>query len=137
MAERGPRRALFLVLGALATIGAAAVAGGRWFDMVEVRGHSMAPALLPGDRLLVEALSYRRRTPHSGEIVLAADPRGRSRELVKRIGLVDASSGSAELIGDAPEASTDSRTFGPVELGELRWRVAFRCWPPGRIGVVR
>ena len=54
-AERGPRRALFLVLGTLAAIGAAAVAGGRWFDLVEVRGRSMAPALLPGDRLLVEA----------------------------------------------------------------------------------
>jgi nickel-type superoxide dismutase maturation protease len=135
-AERGPRRALFLVLGSLAAIGAAAVAGGRWFDVVHVRGRSMAPALLPGDRLLVETLTYRRRTPRSGEIVLAADPRQPLRELVKRIGLVDPSSGSAELIGDAPEASTDSRTFGPVDLADLRWRVAIRCWPPGRIGPV-
>lgn len=135
--ERGPRRALFLVLGGLAAIGVAAVAGGRWFDLVEVRGRSMAPALLPGDRLLVEGLTYRRRAPRTGEIVLATDPRQPSRELVKRIGLVDPSSGSAELTGDAPEASTDSRSFGPVDLGDLRWRVVSRWWPPGRIGPVQ
>lgn len=110
------------------------MAGGRWVDLVEVRGRSMAPALLPGDRLLVEAMTYRRRPPRVGEIVLAADPRLPSRELVKRIGLIDPSSASAELSGDAPEASTDSRTFGPVALGDLRWRVVARCWPPGRIG---
>jgi nickel-type superoxide dismutase maturation protease len=136
-AERGPRRPLFLVLGALTAIAAVAVAAGRWFDLVEVRGRSMAPALLPGDRLLVERLTYRRRGPRAGEIVLAADPRRPSRELVKRIGLVDASSGSAELVGDAAEASTDSRAFGPVDLGDLSWRVALRCWPPGRMGPVR
>jgi nickel-type superoxide dismutase maturation protease len=135
--ERGPRRALFLVLGTLAAVGAAAVAGGRWFDLVEVRGRSMAPTLLPGDRLFVEGVTYRRRAPRSGEIVLAADPRQRSRELVKRIGLVDPSTKSAELGGDAPEASTDSRTFGPVDLADVRWRVVARCWPPGRIGLVR
>ena len=136
-AERGPKRPLFLVLGALAAIGAAAVAGARWLDLVEVRGRSMAPALLPGDRLLVERLSYRRRSPRTDEIVLAADPRQPSRELVKRIGLVDPSSGSADLTGDASDASTDSRTFGPVDLGNVRWRVVLRCWPPGRIGPVR
>jgi nickel-type superoxide dismutase maturation protease len=113
------------------------VAGGRWLDLVDVRGRSMAPTLLPGDRLLVERLTYRRRGGRTGEIVLAADPRQPSRELVKRIGPVDASSASAELVGDAPEASTDSRAFGPVDLGDLRWRVVLRCWPPRRIGPVR
>ena len=97
----------------------------------------MAPTLLPGDRLLVEAVTYRRRAPRTGEIVLAADPRRPSLELVKRIGLVDPSSGSAELVGDAPEASTDSRTFGPVDLRDVRWRAVARCWPPSRIGPVR
>lgn len=136
-AERGPRQALVLVLGTLAAIGAAAVAGSRWVDVVEVRGRSMAPGLRPGDRLLVEALSFRRRAPRTGEIVLAADPRQPSRELVKRVGLVDPSSGSAELVGDAPEASTDSRTFGPVALADIRWRAATRVWPPGRIGTLQ
>ena len=134
--ERGPRRALFLVLGGLAAIGAAAVAGGRWFDLVDVRGRSMAPALLPGDRLLVEGLTYRRGAPRTGEIVLAPDPRHPERELAKRIDHVDLSSHSVELLGDAPAASTDSRAFGPVELRDLRWRAALRVWPPGRIGRV-
>jgi nickel-type superoxide dismutase maturation protease len=106
------------------------------FSLVEVRGRSMAPTLLPGDRLLVEGVTYRRRAPRTGEVVLAADPRQPSRELVKRIGLVDPSSGSAELTGDAPATSTDSRTFGPVDLVDVRWRVVGRCWPPGRIGPV-
>jgi nickel-type superoxide dismutase maturation protease len=116
---------------------AAAVVGGRWFDLVEVRGRSMTPALRQGDRLLVESLTFRRRAPRTGEIVLATDPRQPSRELVKRIGLVDPSSGGAELTGDAADASTDSRAFGPVALGDLRWRAAIRCWPPARIGLVR
>ena len=136
-AERGPRRALFLALGSLAAVAAAAVAAGRWLDIVAVSGRSMAPTLLAGDRLLVEAFSYRRRPPCAGEIVLAADPRRPSRELVKRIGGVDPSSGSAELVGDAPDASTDSRSFGPVDLVDVRWRAAFRVWPPGRVGLVR
>ena len=136
-AERGPRRALFLVLVSLAAASVAAVAAGRRLDVVRVNGRSMAPALLPGERLVVEAFSYRRRPPRPGEVVLAADPRQPSRELVKRIGGVDPSSGSAELVGDAPDASTDSRTFGPVDLGDVRWRAAFRVWPPGRIGPVR
>lgn len=132
--ERGPRRALFLFLGTLGAVAAAAVAGGRRLDVVRVQGRSMAPLLLPGDRILVESLSYRRREPCVGEIVLAADPRRPSRELVKRISHVDPSSGSAELVGDAPDDSTDSRTFGPVSLGDIRWRAVARCWPLGRIG---
>ncbi|HEX5578546.1 MAG TPA: nickel-type superoxide dismutase maturation protease [Candidatus Limnocylindria bacterium] len=136
-AERGPRRALFLVLGSLAAIAAAGVAAGRRLDVVEVTGQSMAPTLLPGDRLLVEAISFRRRLPRTGEIVLARDPRQPSRELVKRIGHVDAGSLGVELTGDSPAESTDSRTFGPVGLDDLRWRVAARVWPPGRIGPVR
>jgi nickel-type superoxide dismutase maturation protease len=136
-AERGPRRALFLALGSLAAAAAAAAAAGRWLDIVTVSGRSMAPTLLAGDRLLVEAFSYRRRPPRAGEIVLATDPRRPSRELVKRIGGVDPSSGSAELVGDAPDASADSRSFGPVDLVDVRWRAAFRVWPPGRIGPVR
>ena len=45
------------MLGVAAGI-AAGVAASRWLDVVEVRGGSMAPSLLPGDRLLVESRSY-------------------------------------------------------------------------------
>ena len=90
----------------------------------------MVPTFQPGDRLLVESLTFRSRAPRVGEIVVAADPRQPSRELVKRIGAVDRGSRSAELAGDAAEASTDSRAFGPIPLADIRWRVVARYWPP-------
>jgi nickel-type superoxide dismutase maturation protease len=130
--ERGPSRALFLALGALVGVAAATLATRRAVDVVEVQGSSMAPALRPGDRLIVEALSYRSRLPRTGEIVLAHDPREPSRELVKRVAWVDAAAAIAELVGDAAAASTDSRTFGPIPVANLKWRVAARYWPPGR-----
>ena len=104
----------------------------RALDVVEVEGRSMAPAFQPGDRLLVEALSYRSRLPRIGEVVLAVDPRMSTRELIKRVAAVDAAGGTVTLTGDAPWASTDSRTFGPVPLAAIRWRVASRYWPAAR-----
>ncbi len=113
---------------------AAGAAARRWLDVVEVRGGSMAPSLLPGDRLLVESRSYLTRIPRPGEVVLAADPRRGDRELIKRVAAVDEKSDAVDLRGDAPEASTDSREFGAVPLSTVRWRAAFRYWPPERAG---
>lgn len=124
---RGP---LFLVLGTAAGV----AVGRRWLDVVEVRGGSMAPSLLPGDRLLVESHSYHGRPPRRGEVVLAPDPREPGRELIKRVAAVDDAAASAELRGDAPAASTDSREFGAVPLSAIRWRAVFRYWPPQRAG---
>lgn len=134
--ERAPTQAPFLVLGALVGAAAAALLSRRAVDVVEVHGMSMAPTLRPGDRLIVEALSYRSRLPRSGEIVLANDPREPSRELVKRVRQVDSGAGTAELVGDAAETSTDSRTFGLIPVGSLRWRVAARYWPPNRAALL-
>jgi len=120
----------FLMLGVAAGISI----GRRWLDVVEVRGASMAPALLPGDRLLVESHSYLTRKPSLGEVVLAADPRDPDRELIKRVASIDETAASAELRGDAAAASTDSREFGAVPLSEIRWRAVFRYWPPDRVG---
>jgi nickel-type superoxide dismutase maturation protease len=115
---------------------AAGQAARRWLDVVEVRGRSMAPALLPGDRLIVECRTYSRRSPRAGEIVLAADPRDAERELIKRVESIDPVRQTAELLGDAPAESSDSLTFGPVPLSSIRWRAAFRYWPRERIGPV-
>jgi len=94
----------------------------------------MAPSLLPGDRLLVESRSYLRRAPRPGEVVLAADPRRADRELIKRVVAIDETGAAADLRGDAPEASTDSREFGSIPVSAIRWRAAFRYWPPERAG---
>lgn len=102
---------------------AAAAAARRWLDVVEVRGRSMAPSLLPGDRLLVVRMH---RAPRAGDVVLAPDPREPRRELVKRVALVE--SGGVDLRGDNVAASTDARV-GP---DRVRWRAVLRYWPPNR-----
>jgi nickel-type superoxide dismutase maturation protease len=101
----------------------------RALDVVEVRGGSMAPTLLPGDRLVAIRL---RRAARVGDVVLAQDPRDPTRELVKRVTHRDRS--SLYLRGDNPAASTDARTFGAVTDADVRWRAALRYWPIGRIG---
>jgi nickel-type superoxide dismutase maturation protease len=128
--RKGLAGPLFLALGMAAGI----AVGRRWLDVVEVRGASMAPSLLPGDRLLVESHSYQGRPPRPGEVVLAADPREPERELIKRVASIDDAASSAELRGDATEASTDSRVFGAIPLSVIRWRAVFRYWPPQRAG---
>src|SRR5436305_1226061 len=73
---------------------------------VTVHGDSMRPALEPGDRLLV--VGFLR--PRPGDVVAVVDPRDAGRVLVKRVAAVDASGGGLiTVLGDFPEASTDSR----------------------------
>ena len=102
----------------------------RHLDVVEVRGRSMAPALLPGDRLLVTRLG----SLSVGDVVLAADPRDPRRELVKRVSALDA--GGVTLRGDNRFASTDARAFGAIPPAAVRWRAIGRYWPADRIGLV-
>jgi signal peptidase I len=101
----------------------------RRLDVVEVRGRSMAPALLPGDRLLVARLG----PPRVGDVVLAADPRDPRRELIKRVSTLD---GGVVLRGDNRPLSSDARTFGALPSSAVRWRVVGRYWPADRIGRV-
>lgn len=118
------------ILLLLALIGGAALAR-RWLDVVEVRGGSMAPALQPGDRLLVVRAI---RTPRVGDVVLARDPRDAGRELIKRVAEVAPS--GVVLHGDNPSSSTDTRTFGPLPTHGLQWRAVARYWPPSRFGTL-
>lgn len=101
----------------------------RRLDVVEVRGNSMAPTLLPGDRLLVARAT---RPPRVGQIVLAPDPREPSRELVKRV--VAAGERGVTLRGDNARASTDSGAFGVVGADLVQWRVVARYWPLVGVG---
>ncbi len=115
-------------LARLAVGAVALLAARRWLAVVEVRGRSMAPTLLPGDRLIVL-----RATPRPGRIVLARDPREPGRELIKRVAELDAR--GAWLRGDNPAFSTDARAFGAIPPSAIRWRALVRYWPPSRIGV--
>jgi nickel-type superoxide dismutase maturation protease len=89
----------------------------------------MEPALRAGDWIVVAGLS---RPPRVGEIVLVRDPREPDRLILKRVATV--SDGECTILGDRPEESTDSRTFGPVPLANVVGRALFRYAPIGRMG---
>lgn len=125
-------RRLIRVLRPLLALVAAGLLVRRWVDVVEVRGHSMAPALLPGDRLVAVRNLAVGRLPRAGDVVLALDPRDASRELVKRVTSVEPA--GIELRGDNPRHSVDSVKFGRLPPSAVRWRVIGRYWPPERVG---
>ncbi len=103
----------------------------HWLDVVEVRGRSMLPTLVPGDRLLLVRLAG---GPRPRDVVVAPDPRAPSREIVKRVRRV--SDTGVDLRGDNPTSSTDGGAFGDVPSASIRWRVVGRYWPPERIGPI-
>jgi nickel-type superoxide dismutase maturation protease len=88
-----------------------------------VSGTSMLPTLRPGDRLLVA----RTRRIREGDVVVVHDPRSWSRLVCKRVVTADAR--HIVVRGDNPEASTDSRAFGPVPAEWVVGRVLRRYWP--------
>jgi nickel-type superoxide dismutase maturation protease len=99
--------------------------------LVAVEGGSMRPALEPGDRLLV----VRRRRYRPGDVVALRDPRHPDRVVVKRVAALDGD--RLVVLGDAPDASTDSRTFGPVAAGAVLGRAVYRYAPASRAGRLR
>ena len=101
------------------------------FRRVAVAGRSMEPALRDGDWVIVAPLA---RPPRVGEIVLARDPRVAERLVLKRVARVKG--GACMLLGDRPEESTDSRTFGPVALSAVLGRAVFRYAPLLRAGLL-
>jgi nickel-type superoxide dismutase maturation protease len=93
----------------------------------------MAPALAPGDRLLVMPLGR----PRVGDIVAVPDPRDPGRMLVKRVVAADSRRRLLSVEGDNRTASTDSRTFGPVSCDDVLGRAVYRYSPSSRAGRVR
>jgi nickel-type superoxide dismutase maturation protease len=107
-----------------------------WRARVAVEGRSMAPALEPGDWLLVDPDAYARVPPAAGELVLMADPREPGRLLVKRVAEVHDDGRALLVQGDAADESTDWRAFGPVETSAVEGRPWFRYRPLRRFGRV-
>ena len=97
----------------------------------------MRPTLEPRDWALV----VRARRVGTGVVVVVEHPERPGFELVKRVVAIpgqrapngrDLEPGQVWVEGDAPEASTDSRSFGPVGSGGVRGRVVLVWWPPRR-----
>jgi signal peptidase I len=115
---------------------------GPW--RVEVAGESMAPALRPGDWLLVDPTAG--RWPRRGTLVVVREPEtdlvvvkrvaGRPGDRVRRGGAPPTLLGPTEawLARDAPGAGIDSRRYGPVDAERLLGRVAWRYGPRQRFG---
>lgn len=101
------------------------VAWVRGIEYLAVVGSSMEPGLHEGDWVLALPAG----DVGVGDVVVVEDPRRRGWLMVKRVVRID--SAGYWVQGDAPEASTDSRHFGPVTqvLGRVVWRV--RPW--GRV----
>ena len=103
-----------------------------------VEGESMLRAFEPGDRLVAESVSHRLRRPRVGEVVVVRQPGSNGRDDLKRIaaapGATVAVRGEPKVLGpdewfvlgDNLDASTDSRTLGPVRRGDILGRVWFR-----------
>jgi signal peptidase I len=120
---------------AAATLTVGAVALWRSFRRVEVAGMSMAPALLPGDRLVVLGSPWMSQPwPKPGAVIAVRDPRLGGRILIKRVSSVHRHDGTLEVVGDAPDVSTDSRSFGPVPRSSIVGRAVYRYAPAARSG---
>jgi len=83
-------------------------------QLMRVQGRSMRPTLEPGNLVWVAPS----RSPQRGDIVAARPAACGGRAIIKRITNVS-HDGDYFLSGDAPDDSTDSRSFGPVAFGEL------------------
>ena len=119
-----------------------------------VAGPSMAPALEPGDRVVVDLWTYRHRLPRTGELALFRGPEPPAATMVKRVArgpyfpqdrpqrerwsVEDRGEGPGVwLLGDNAPRSVDSRSFGALPPSRLSGRVVLRYWPPSRMGRIR
>ena len=92
---------------------------------MRVQGRSMRPTLEPGRLVWV---AHRRR-PVPGDIVAARPAACGGRAVIKRVAEVPRD-GEYVLLGDAPDESTDSRSFGSVRADEIIGHVThhFPAW---------
>ncbi len=88
------------------------------FMIRRVSGHSMLPVLPPGT--LVIGLRWFWRLKPSMVVIFMHD----NREVIKRIAQVDGT--QLTVLGDHPDASTDSRQYGPVKKHVIQSIV---IWP--------
>jgi len=85
----------------------------------------MLPVLAPDDEVFIDPRAYRDRRPRVGDIVTLYHPHHLDLKIVKRVDRLDPDRGCF-VLGDNPEASTDSRTFGWVPFDLISGRVVCR-----------
>lgn len=122
--------------------------------VVYCEGISMEPTVNNGDYLLVERLSVIMGKVKKGDIVVAGQPRHSSSlsHVLKRIKglgedqitfwdtskwitvMQEVPRDYVWLEGDNSLHSLDSRTYGPIHISQLEYRVLLRIWPLKRFG---
>jgi signal peptidase I len=130
------RTLLAMLFGLLFIV--AGIATSRPLRRYKVEGRSMLQAFKPGDRLIVERVTYRFRPPRIGEVVVLQQPGSNGRLDLKRIaagpGAEVTVRGATDflgrdewyVLGDNLDESTDSRDLGPIRTGDIVGRVWFR-----------
>ena len=89
----------------------------------------MYPTLRPGDRVLFDRLAYRVDHPQPGDVVLGRHPSRPGVRFIKRV-----SEGERYwLLGDNPDASTDSRELGAFRREDILARARLIYWPRDRM----
>jgi signal peptidase I len=109
---------------------------------------SMEPTIMRGDRILVDKVTYKRRPPQIGDIIVFVYPDDRSKNYIKRVkGLpgetVKAGDGreypvphgSVFVMSDNKEHGLDSRYFGPVPLADVVGKARLVFFSAGKEGV--
>ncbi|KER30404.1 hypothetical protein T265_03139 [Opisthorchis viverrini] len=122
--------------------------------VVYCEGISMEPTVNHGDYLVVERISVLRGRIKKGDVVVAGQPRKSHNcsHVLKRIKALgeeqvtfwdeghwrmvtrEIPADHIWLEGDNSVHSLDSRTYGPVPLSHLEYRVLFRLWPLHQFG---
>jgi signal peptidase I len=111
----------------------------------QVQGPSMLPTFnSSGDFVLVRRWGLLDDL-QVGSLVVSVSPYDADRLVIKRVVAVAGDilpnyqvvpQGHVFLQGDNPGMSMDSRHYGPVPIGLVQGIVAYRIWPPNRLGRV-
>lgn len=93
-----------------------------FFSRFKVTGHSMQPLFNPGDKVIVNRLSYIFSSPKAGDIVAIRAEGQRGKILLKKINKT-LSNNKYLVVGSNKSDSYDSDRFGPIQKNQILGKV--------------